>query len=68
MDLHRLKDRIAGDGKNYWIRLPSAPTATPTIYAFSVHDPGHAGLLKVGYTDGDAKTRIAQQFPRGLDH
>ncbi len=47
--------------------FPQRPAATPTIYAFSMKDPAHAGLLKVGYTDGDAKTRIAQQFPGGFD-
>ncbi len=45
--------------------FPERPAATPTIYAFSVHDPGHAGLLKVGTTDGDAKTRIARPSPGG---
>lgn len=47
--------------------FPPRPTATPTIYAFSVNDPAHSGLLKIGYTDGDAKVRIAQQFPGGFD-
>lgn len=47
--------------------FPNRPAATPTVYAFSVRDPAHAGLLKVGYTDCDAKTRIAQQFPGGFD-
>lgn len=47
--------------------FPERPEATPTIYAFSVKDPAHAGLLKVGYTDGDAKIRVAQQFPGGFD-
>ena len=47
--------------------FPKRPGTKPTIYAFSVKDPDHAGLLKVGYTEVDAKTRIAQQFPGGFD-
>ncbi|GMV88776.1 MAG: type III restriction endonuclease [Chthonomonas sp.] len=42
------------------------PAATPTIYAFAVDTPGHEGLLKIGYTEGSAKDRIAQQFPGGF--
>lgn len=47
--------------------FPARPGTTPTIYAFSVKAPDHAGLLKVGYTEGDVKTRIAQQFPGGFE-
>jgi hypothetical protein len=47
--------------------FPPRPEATPTIYAFAVKDPDHAGLLKIGYTEGSAKARIAQQFPGGFD-
>ena len=47
--------------------FPTRPDSKPTIYAFSVKDPDHAGLLKVGYTEVDAKARIAQQFPGGFD-
>lgn len=46
--------------------FPPRPVAAPTIYAFSVDDPSYSGQLKVGYTEGDAKTRIAQQFPGGF--
>ncbi len=46
--------------------FPARPGATPTIYAFAVKDPDHAGLLKVGYTEGSAKDRIAAQFPGGF--
>lgn len=46
--------------------FPTRPSSTPTIYAFSVNDPAHAGLLKVGYTEHDAAQRIAQQFPGGF--
>jgi len=47
--------------------FPPRPDATPTIYAFPVKDPDHVGLLKIGYTEGSAKARIAQQFPGGFD-
>ena len=47
--------------------FPARPGSTPTIYAFSINDPNHAGLVKIGYTEGDAKARIAQQFPGGFD-
>jgi hypothetical protein len=47
--------------------FPARPGTTPKIYAFSVNNPDHAGLLKVGYTEGDAKARISQQFPGGFD-
>jgi len=47
--------------------FPNRPETTPTIYAFAVKDPDHAGLLKIGYTAGSAKSRIAQQFPGGFD-
>lgn len=43
--------------------FPSRPNVTPTIYAYEligVHS--HDGLLKVGYTDRDAKIRIAEQL------
>lgn len=42
------------------------PGATPTIYAFAVDTAGHEGLLKIGYTEGSAQHRIAQQFPGGF--
>lgn len=45
----------------------SRPGAHPTVYAFSVDTAGHEGLLKVGYTEVNAKDRIAQQFPGGFD-
>jgi len=46
--------------------FPNRPTTTPTIYAFAVQNPDHAGLLKVGYTEQSAAGRIAQQFPGGF--
>jgi hypothetical protein len=33
----------------------------PWIYAYSIDDPGHSGLLKVGQTTRDVKQRIAEQ-------
>ncbi len=34
----------------------------PTIYAYSISSPEYSGLLKIGYTNIDAKTRVKQQF------
>lgn len=47
--------------------FPNRPTTTPTIYAFDIKHADHVGLLKIGYTEGSAKVRIAQQFPGGFD-
>lgn len=41
------------------------PEVTPTIYAYEL--PGvasHKGYVKVGYTERDVETRIAEQIPR----
>ena len=49
--------------------FPERPAATPTIYAYSVSNPEHAGELKVGYTEvgeGDPTQRIKQQTPGGF--
>lgn len=35
--------------------FPAKPEATPTIYAYEDTHPKYTGLLKVGYTTGDAK-------------
>jgi len=35
--------------------------ADPTVYAYS--DSHYPGMLKVGYTAGDVKKRVAQQYP-----
>ncbi|MDR1973104.1 MAG: GIY-YIG nuclease family protein [Bacteroidales bacterium] len=46
--------------KNFF---PLRPKATPTIYAYElVGVATHKGLLKIGYTDRDAKTRVAEQL------
>ena len=39
------------------------PQITPTIYAYELVDvPSHEGLIKVGYTDRDVKTRVEEQL------
>ena len=43
--------------------FPPRPESRPTIYAYADTNPQYAGLLKVGYTTADAKTRVAQQYP-----
>ena len=43
--------------------FPQRPKATPTIYAYTDTNPQYKGLLKVGYTIKDAKTRVAEQYP-----
>jgi hypothetical protein len=46
--------------KNFF---PQKPEANPTIYAYEDTNPLYAGLLKVGFTIRDAKTRVGQQYP-----
>ena len=41
--------------------LAPRPEARPRIYAYSIKDDHHAGLLKVGQTTRDVKKRIAEQ-------
>ena len=41
--------------------LAPKPKALPRIYAYSIADNAHAGLLKVGQTTRDVKQRIAEQ-------
>lgn len=43
--------------------FPARPTAMPTIYAYEDTNPQYAGLLKIGYTTGDVRERVAQQYP-----
>ena len=43
--------------------FPSRPDAKPTIYAYIDTNPQYKGLIKVGFTSKDAKTRVAQQYP-----
>jgi hypothetical protein len=42
--------------------LAPRPEAKPRIYAYSIGDEAHAGLLKVGQTTRDVKQRIAEQL------
>lgn len=42
--------------------LAPKPEAHPRIYAYSIDDPAHAGLLKVGQTTRDVKQRVAEQL------
>jgi hypothetical protein len=41
--------------------LTPKPDARPRIYAYSIDDKAHAGLLKVGQTTRDVKQRVAEQ-------
>src|SRR2546426_6721426 len=43
--------------------FPPRPESRPTVYAYEDTNPQYAGLLKVGYTTVDAKTRVSQQYP-----
>lgn len=43
--------------------FPARPDAKPTIYAYEDTNPQYKGLLKVGYTARDAKSRVAAQYP-----
>ena len=42
--------------------LAPKPEARPRIYAYSIADQAHAGLLKVGQTTRDVKQRVAEQL------
>lgn len=43
--------------------FPPRPSTNPTIYAYELVDvASHKGLLKIGYTDRDAQTRIKEQL------
>ena len=42
--------------------LAPKPETRPRIYAYSIDDQAHAGLLKVGQTTRDVKQRIAEQL------
>jgi hypothetical protein len=42
--------------------LSPKPVARPRIYAYSIDDKAHAGLLKVGQTTRDVKQRVAEQL------
>jgi L-rhamnose mutarotase len=42
--------------------LTPKPEARPRIYAYSIADKAHAGLLKVGQTTRDVKQRVTEQL------
>src|SRR5205809_4949779 len=42
--------------------LAPKPEARPRIYAYSIDDQPHKGLLKVGQTTRDVKHRVAEQL------
>src|SRR5262245_12575811 len=42
--------------------LAPKPEARPRIYAYSIDDRAHTGLLKVGQTTRDVKQRVAEQL------
>jgi len=42
--------------------LAPKPDTRPRIYAYSIADEAHAGLLKVGQTTRDVKQRVAEQL------
>jgi hypothetical protein len=42
--------------------LAPKPEARPRIYAYSIRDKAHAGLLKIGQTTRDVKQRVAEQL------
>src|SRR6266700_4110457 len=41
--------------------LTPKPEARPRIYAYSIDDKAHKGLLKVGQTTRDVKQRVGEQ-------
>ena len=41
--------------------LAPKPEAQPRIYAYSIQDEAHIGLLKVGRTIRDVRQRVAEQ-------
>ncbi len=43
--------------------FPPRPAARPAVYAYEDTNPQYAGLLKVGYTTVDARSRVARQYP-----
>ena len=42
--------------------LAPKPEARPRIYAYSIDNKAHAGLLKVGQTTRDVRQRVAEQL------
>lgn len=48
--------------------LAPKPEARPRIYAYSIADAAHKGLLKIGQTTRDVKTRVAEQLKTAAIH
>ncbi|NDF98614.1 MAG: restriction endonuclease [Chitinophagia bacterium] len=48
--------------KNIAEILAPKPKGRPRIYAYSIADEAHAGLLKIGQTSRDVKQRVAEQL------
>jgi hypothetical protein len=46
--------------------LVPKPEARPRIYAYSIDDKAHEGLLKVGQTTRNVKQRVAEQVKTTL--
>ena len=42
--------------------LPLKPLVRPRIYAYSIDDKAHRGLLKVGQTVRDVRQRVSEQL------
>jgi L-rhamnose mutarotase len=42
--------------------LAPKPESQLRIYAYEIHDEAHKGMLKVGHTTRDVKTRVAEQL------
>ena len=42
--------------------FPERPSPRLRVYAYSIDDEAHEGLLKVGQTTKDVKKRVAQQL------
>ena len=42
--------------------LPLKPESRPRIYAYTIDDDAHAGLLKIGQSSRDVKQRVAEQL------
>jgi hypothetical protein len=42
--------------------LAPKPEARPRVYAYSIDDKAHAGLLKIGQTTRDVRRRVAEQL------
>jgi hypothetical protein len=52
-------DQVKDNKVNFTIK----PDLNPTIYAYEDSHPEFNGLLKIGYTNINAKKRVSQQYP-----